>query len=65
VPNGIRAMMLRSPCMMGTGSFRIRAARRLRSITLLRPLYSDARLAGFARAYQEKTGFHRVHPKLG
>jgi hypothetical protein len=24
----------------------------------------DARLCAFARAYQEKTGFHRRHPEL-
>jgi Asp-tRNA(Asn)/Glu-tRNA(Gln) amidotransferase A subunit family amidase len=34
------------------------------SLTFLGALYSDARLAAFARAYQENTGFHRVHPKL-
>jgi Asp-tRNA(Asn)/Glu-tRNA(Gln) amidotransferase A subunit family amidase len=34
------------------------------SITFLGPLYSDARLASFARAYQEKTAFHKLHPKL-
>jgi Asp-tRNA(Asn)/Glu-tRNA(Gln) amidotransferase A subunit family amidase len=34
------------------------------SITFLGGLYSDARLAAFARAYQEATGFHRMHPKL-
>lgn len=34
------------------------------SLTFLGGLYSDARLAAFARAYQEATGFHRVHPKL-
>ncbi len=35
------------------------------SLTFLGGLFSDARLAVFARAYQEKTGFHRLHPKLG
>ncbi|MBS1800648.1 MAG: amidase [Acidobacteria bacterium] len=35
------------------------------SLTFLGGLYSDARLAAFARAYQEATGFHRLHPKLG
>lgn len=35
------------------------------SLTFLGALYSDARLAAFARAYQEATGFHRMHPKLG
>ncbi len=34
------------------------------SLTFLGALYSDARLAAFARAYQQKTGFHRQHPKL-
>ena len=34
------------------------------SITFVGGLYSDARLAAFARAYQEMTGFHRVYPKL-
>jgi Asp-tRNA(Asn)/Glu-tRNA(Gln) amidotransferase A subunit family amidase len=34
------------------------------SLTFLGALYSDARLAAFARAYQEATGFHRLHPKL-
>jgi Asp-tRNA(Asn)/Glu-tRNA(Gln) amidotransferase A subunit family amidase len=34
------------------------------SITFLGALYSDARLAAFARAYQDETGFNRLHPKL-
>ena len=34
------------------------------SITFLGALYSDARVAALARAYQEKTGFHRQYPKL-
>jgi Asp-tRNA(Asn)/Glu-tRNA(Gln) amidotransferase A subunit family amidase len=34
------------------------------SLTLLGGLYSDARVAAFARSYQELTGFHRLHPKL-
>lgn len=34
------------------------------SLTFLGGLYSDARLAAFARAYQETTGFHRLHPTL-
>ena len=35
------------------------------SLTFLGGLYSEAKLAAFARAYQEATGFHKVHPKLG
>jgi Asp-tRNA(Asn)/Glu-tRNA(Gln) amidotransferase A subunit family amidase len=34
------------------------------SLTFLGGLYSDARLAAFARAYQEATGFHLMHPKM-
>lgn len=34
------------------------------SITFLGNLYDDARLLALARLYQEKTGFHRQHPKL-
>jgi Asp-tRNA(Asn)/Glu-tRNA(Gln) amidotransferase A subunit family amidase len=35
------------------------------SITFLGGLYADARLAAFARAYQQLTGFHKQHPQLG
>ena len=34
------------------------------SLTFLGGLYSDARVAAFAKAYQDATGFHKVHPKL-
>jgi len=34
------------------------------SLTFLGGLYSDARLAALARAYQDATRFHLVHPKL-
>jgi Asp-tRNA(Asn)/Glu-tRNA(Gln) amidotransferase A subunit family amidase len=34
------------------------------SITFLGPLYSDARVAAFARAYQDATNFHHLHPNL-
>jgi len=35
------------------------------SITFLGGLYSDARVAALASAYQEATGFHHVYPQLG
>lgn len=35
------------------------------SITFLGNLYQDAKLCAFARAYQEATGFQKLHPKLG
>lgn len=34
------------------------------SITFLGRLYDDARLLAFAKLYQEKTGFHKLHPLL-
>ena len=34
------------------------------SLTFLAGHYQDAKLAAFARAYQEVTGFHKLHPKL-
>ena len=34
------------------------------SLTFLGAHYQDAKLAAFARAYQESTGFHKLHPKL-
>ncbi len=34
------------------------------SLTFLGGLYADARLAAFARAYQQLTGFHKQHPQL-
>jgi Asp-tRNA(Asn)/Glu-tRNA(Gln) amidotransferase A subunit family amidase len=34
------------------------------SLTFLGALYSDARLAGFAKAYQDATSFQLMHPKL-
>jgi Asp-tRNA(Asn)/Glu-tRNA(Gln) amidotransferase A subunit family amidase len=35
------------------------------SLTFLGALYSDARLAAFAKAYQDATSFQLQHPKLG
>jgi Asp-tRNA(Asn)/Glu-tRNA(Gln) amidotransferase A subunit family amidase len=34
------------------------------SLTFLAPLYQDAKACALAHAYQQKTGFHRLHPKL-
>jgi Asp-tRNA(Asn)/Glu-tRNA(Gln) amidotransferase A subunit family amidase len=34
------------------------------SLTFLAGHYRDARLAAFAHAYQEATGFHKLHPRL-
>lgn len=34
------------------------------SLTFLGQLYGEGKLLAFARAYQEATGFHKLHPKL-
>jgi len=34
------------------------------SFTFLGNLYDDARLLAFAKLYQEKTGFHKLHPAI-
>lgn len=34
------------------------------SLTFLAPLYGEAKACALAHAYQEKTGFHKLHPKL-
>jgi Asp-tRNA(Asn)/Glu-tRNA(Gln) amidotransferase A subunit family amidase len=34
------------------------------SLTFLGGLYQDAKVAAFARAYQQATGFEKLHPKL-
>jgi Asp-tRNA(Asn)/Glu-tRNA(Gln) amidotransferase A subunit family amidase len=34
------------------------------SLTFLAPLYQDAKAVALAHAYQVKTGFHLLHPKL-
>jgi Asp-tRNA(Asn)/Glu-tRNA(Gln) amidotransferase A subunit family amidase len=34
------------------------------SLTFLAGHFQEAKLAAFAGAYQEATGFHKVHPKL-
>ena len=65
VPNGIRGGDAPKPPNDQDGSLQnVGGPGTPLSLTFLGALYSDARLAAFARAYQEATGFHRVHPKL-
>jgi Asp-tRNA(Asn)/Glu-tRNA(Gln) amidotransferase A subunit family amidase len=65
VPNGIRGDDAPKPAIDEDGSARnVGGPGTPVSLTFLGVLYSDARLAAFARAYQEATGFHRLHPKL-
>ncbi len=65
MPNGIRGGDAPKPPNDQDGSLQnVGGPGTPLSLTFLGALYSDARLAAFARAYQEATGFHRVHPKL-
>ena len=65
VPNGIRDDDAPKPPSEEDGSLQnVGGPGTPVSLTFLGALYSDARLAAFARAYQEATGFHRLHPKL-
>jgi Asp-tRNA(Asn)/Glu-tRNA(Gln) amidotransferase A subunit family amidase len=34
------------------------------SLTFLGPLYGEAKACALAAAYQQKTGFHLLHPKI-
>ena len=65
VPNGIRGDDAPKPPSEDDGSLQnVGGPGTPVSVTFLGALNSDARLAAFARAYQEATGFHRVYPKL-
>ena len=65
VPNGIRGSDAPKPATDEEGALQNAGGPGTPvSLTFLGALYSDARLAAFARAYQEHTGFHRLHPKL-
>jgi Asp-tRNA(Asn)/Glu-tRNA(Gln) amidotransferase A subunit family amidase len=66
VPNGIRGNDAPVPPKMDNGDDdSIGGPGTPVSITFLGGLYQDAKLCSFARAYQEATGFQKLHPKLG
>jgi Asp-tRNA(Asn)/Glu-tRNA(Gln) amidotransferase A subunit family amidase len=65
VPNGIRGDDAPKPASDEDGALQNAGGPGTPvSLTFLGALYSEARLAAFARAYQDATGFHRLHPKL-
>ena len=65
VPNGLRGDDAPKPVSDQDGSLQnVGGPGTPVSLTFLGALYSDARLAAFARAYQDATGFHRLRPKL-
>ena len=65
LPNGLRGDDAPLPPKLDTGDEdNIGGPGTPVSITFLGAHYHDATLAAFARAYQEATGFHKLHPKL-
>ena len=65
VPNGLRGPEAPPPASEADASPRNTGGPGTPvSLTFLGALYSDARLAAVARAYQQATGFHLQHPSL-
>jgi Asp-tRNA(Asn)/Glu-tRNA(Gln) amidotransferase A subunit family amidase len=66
VPNGIRGSDAPVPPKVDDGEDdSIGGPGTPVSLTFLGGLYQDAKLCAFARAYQDATGFQKLHPKLG
>ena len=65
IPNGLRGPDAPVPPEIDTGDDdQIGGRGTPVSITFLAGHYQDAKLCAFARAYQEATGFQKLHPKL-
>jgi Asp-tRNA(Asn)/Glu-tRNA(Gln) amidotransferase A subunit family amidase len=65
LPNGLRGADAPAPPAIDDGNHdNIGGPGTPVSITFLGALYQDARLAAFAHAYQQATGFEKLHPKL-
>jgi Asp-tRNA(Asn)/Glu-tRNA(Gln) amidotransferase A subunit family amidase len=65
VPNGLRGADAPPPLSKDVGSDENTGGPNTPvSITFLAGLYEDAKLAAFGKAYQEATGFQKLHPKL-
>jgi Asp-tRNA(Asn)/Glu-tRNA(Gln) amidotransferase A subunit family amidase len=65
VPNGLRGADAPAPPAVDTGNDdQIGGPGTPVSLTFLAGHYQDAKLCAFARAYQEATGFQKLHPKL-
>ncbi len=64
-PNGIRGSDAPKPPTIDTGDEdNIGGPGTPVSITFLGNLYQDAKLCSFARAYQQATGFYKLHPTM-
>lgn len=65
VPNGLRGDDAPTPPAVDTGDDdQIGGPGTPVSLTFLGAHYQDAKLCAFARAYQQATGFEKLHPKL-
>jgi Asp-tRNA(Asn)/Glu-tRNA(Gln) amidotransferase A subunit family amidase len=65
VPNGLRGTDAPVPPAIDDGNHdNIGGPGTPVSLTFLGGLYQDAKLAAFARAYEQAVGFNKVHPKL-
>jgi len=65
VPNGLRGADAPKPPAIDDGNHDdIGGPGTPVSLTFLAGHYQDAKLAAFGSAYQEATGFHKLHPKL-
>ena len=65
LPNGLRGDDAPRPPKIDTGdNDNIGGPGTPVSLTFLAGHYQDAKLAAFANAYQQATGFHKLHPKL-
>lgn len=65
VPNGLRGDDAPPPPSTEDGSLQNAGGPGTPvSLTFLAPLYQDAKAVALAHAYQQKTGFHLLHPKL-
>jgi Asp-tRNA(Asn)/Glu-tRNA(Gln) amidotransferase A subunit family amidase len=65
VPNGLRGADAPPPPLIDDGDHdNIGGPGTPVSLTFLGGLYQDAKVAAFARAYQQATGFEKLHPKL-
>ena len=66
VPNGLRGADAPASPDQGDGALQNAGGPGTPvSLTFLGGLYTEAKLAAFARAYQEATAFHKLHPALG
>jgi len=64
VPNGVRGDDAPAAFGGGGGGGAAGGPGTPVSITFLGGLYMDAKVAALAKAYQDATGFHKLHPKL-